>query len=95
VTKPADDYVRDFVEGISRLKLVFAHTIMEDIKSYKVARDEDLAKSPRVPHDTDLDHLIDITTETDQPIVVQDDSGKDVGVINKITLLKGIQGGKA
>jgi glycine betaine/proline transport system ATP-binding protein len=95
VTKPADDYVRDFVEGISRLKLVFAHTIMEDIKSYKVARGEDLSKSPRVSHDTDLDHLIDITTETDQPIVIQDDDGKDVGVINKTTLLKGIQGGKA
>jgi len=31
VTNPADDYVRDFVEGISRLKLVFAHSIMESI----------------------------------------------------------------
>ena len=29
VTNPIDDYVRDFVEGISTLKLIFAHTIME------------------------------------------------------------------
>ncbi len=95
VTKPADDYVEDFVEGISKLKLVFAHSIMEDISSYKPARGEDLAKSPRTSHDTDLDHLIDIATTTKQPIVIQNDKGKDVGVVNKSTLLKGIQGGKA
>ena len=95
VTKPADDYVKDFVEGISKLKLVFAHSIMEKISRYKMARGENLQKSPRVPHDTDLDHLIDVATQTNQPIVITNDKGKDVGVINKSTLLKGIQGGKA
>ena len=30
-----------------------------------------------------------------RPAGIQDDDGKDVGVINKSTLLKGIQGGKA
>jgi glycine betaine/proline transport system ATP-binding protein len=95
VTQPADDYVRDFVEGISRLKLVFAHSIMEDFILYQPRRGENLGQSPRVPHDTDLDHLIDITIQTEQPIVVQDDAGRDIGVINKTTLLKGIQGGKA
>jgi len=59
------------------------------------ARGEDLTKAPRTSHDTDLDHLIDIATTTKQPIVIQDDKGKDVGVVNKSTLLKGIQGGKA
>ena len=91
VTKPADDYVKDFVEGISRLKLVFAHSIMEDLSSYEPAHGEDLSASRRVPHDTDLDHLIDIATDSDHPIVVQSDSGVDVGVISKSTLLKGIQ----
>ena len=38
VTNPIDDYVRDFVEGISTLKLVFAHTIMERIADYRPAR---------------------------------------------------------
>ena len=92
VTKPADDYVKDFVEGISRLKLVFAHSIMEDLGSYN---GPGLDGAQRVPHGTDLDHLIDIATETDQPIVVQNDDGADVGFIDKTTLLKGIQGGKA
>ena len=48
-----------------------------------------------MPAASDLDHLIDIATETDAPIVVQNDSGTDVGVIDKKALLKGIQGGKA
>ncbi len=95
VTKPADDYVKDFVEGISKLKLVFAHSIMEDIKKYKPSRGENLAKAPRASHDTDLDHLIDMSTETTQPIVITNDKGKDVGVVNKSILLHGIQGGKA
>ncbi|TQV83064.1 quaternary amine ABC transporter ATP-binding protein [Denitrobaculum tricleocarpae] len=95
VTQPADDYVRDFVEGISKLKLVFAHSIMVPIESYEVTAGQDLALAPRAPHGTDLDQLIDIATTTEQPIVIQDDDGKDVGVINKATLLKGIQGGKA
>lgn len=95
VTNPADDYVRDFVDGISKLKLVFAHSIMEEIGTYRLANGEDLSLSPRTHHGTDLDQLIDIVTTTEQPIVIQDDEGNDVGVINKTTLLKGIQGGKA
>lgn len=92
VTNPIDDYVKDFVEGISTLKLIFAHTIMEKFDDYATSSSEDLAQSPRVPHDTDLSGLIDISTTTEHPIVITDD-GKDVGVVNKSTLLKGIKGG--
>ena len=34
VMDPADDYVREFVQGISKLKLVKAHSIMEPMESY-------------------------------------------------------------
>ncbi|AUQ48384.1 MULTISPECIES: quaternary amine ABC transporter ATP-binding protein [Phaeobacter] len=95
VTEPADDYVRDFVEGISKLKLVFAHSIMVPLAEYQAKDWEDLAVSPRAAHSTDLDTLIDISTATEQPIVITSDDGMDVGVIDKPTLLKGIQGGKA
>jgi len=73
VTEPADDYVRDFVEGISKLKLVFAHSIMEPINNYQLQSGDDLAQSPRASHSTDLDQLIDIATTTTQPIVIQND----------------------
>ncbi|MFL2550918.1 MAG: glycine betaine/L-proline ABC transporter ATP-binding protein [Arenicellales bacterium] len=95
VTDPADDYVRDFVEGISKLKLVYAHSIMDDLASYSPGPGEYLAKASRVPHDTDLDSLIDIAVDTGQPIVVQDDAGAEVGIIDRTTLLKGIKGGKS
>ena len=65
---------------------------MVDLNDYK---GNGIDGAPRVPHGTDLDQLIDIATETDAPIVVQDDGGGDIGVIDKTTLLKGIQGGKA
>ncbi len=92
VTNPIDDYVRDFVEGISTLKLIFAHTIMTKFDEYQPEHGDDLTKAPRVSHETDLSGLIDISTTTDQPIVIQDD-GKDVGVVNKKTLLQGIKRG--
>ena len=95
VTRPADDYVRDFVQGISRLKLVCAHTIMVPIDAWRPTRPVDLSASPRTLHDTNLDQLIDIATATDNVIVINDAEGNDIGVIDQVTLLKGIQGGKA
>ena len=92
VTNPIDDYVRDFVEGISTLKLIFAHTIMKRFDAYRPGPGDDLSLAPRVPHDTDLSGLIDVSTTTDQPIVITDGS-EDVGVVDKATLLKGIKGG--
>ena len=92
VTNPIDDYVRDFVEGISTLKLVFAHTIMVALEAYRPGPGDDLRAAPRAPHDTDLSGLIDLSTTTDQPIVITD-GGNDVGVVDKATLLKGIKGG--
>ena len=92
VTNPIDEYVTDFVEGISTLKLIFAHTIMVKYDEYQWESGENPDDAPRTSHDTDLSGLIDISAATNQPIVITDD-GKDVGVVNKTTLLKGIKGG--
>ena len=94
VTNPADDYVRDFVQNISKLKLVFAHTIQESISDYRTKHNEDLAQSPRVSQDVDLDHLVDVAVTTDNPIVTTDEAGADVGVVTKVRLLQGIKSGK-
>jgi glycine betaine/proline transport system ATP-binding protein len=88
VTAPADAYVREFVEGISRLKLVRAHTIMAPLNGGAPP-----TKAPRVDGEADLDALIDIAVGTPHPIVVQE-AGRDVGTIDKTVLLRGIQGGR-
>jgi glycine betaine/proline transport system ATP-binding protein len=82
--------VREFVQGISRLKLVKAHTIMEPIAAHPGPFDG----APRAAESVDLDHLIDLSVGSDQPIVITD-GGAEVGVVTKTTLLRGIQGGKA
>ena len=90
VTKPADDYVREFVQGISRLKLVQAHTIMEPLESLNGTS---ARGATRVSGDSDLDSLIDVAIDSDKPLIVTE-GGNDVGVITKTTLLRGIQGGR-
>ena len=89
VMHPADDYVREFVQGISKLKLVKAHSIMEPVDSFQGP----LEGAPRVDHSADLDQLIDLAVGTDLPVVITD-GGQDVGIVTKPRLLRGIQGGK-
>ena len=89
VMNPVDDYVREFVQGISKLKLVKAHSIMEPIDSHPSPLDG----APRADESADLDQLIDLAVGTDQPVVITK-GGVDVGVVTKPRLLRGIQGGK-
>lgn len=93
VTNPADEYVADFVQGISRLKLVFAHTVMLDsakfqqdggslqgIEGWRVASPE-----------ADLDTLVSLAVDCKDPIAIKED-GNLVGIVTKDVLLRGIQG---
>lgn len=89
VMNPADDYVREFVQGISKLKLVKAHSIMEPLESYS----GDLSGAPRADEGADLDQLIDHSVNSDLPVVITE-GGADVGLVTKPRLLRGIQGGK-
>jgi glycine betaine/proline transport system ATP-binding protein len=94
VTNPADDYVRDFVKDISKLKLVSARTILVPMDDYIPSPGEDLSQSPRTNADTDLDGLVDLSITTSHPIVITDPEGNDIGVVSKDRLLQGIQGGQ-
>ena len=89
VMNPADDYVREFVQGISKLKLVKAHSIMGPLD----AAPGPLGDAPRADEGADLDHLIDLSAETTSPVVITA-NGVDVGFVDKTRLLRGIQGGK-
>ena len=82
VMNPADDYVADFVAGISRLKVVRAHAVMRPIDGLRVPKD-----APRVNGNETLSTLIQLAIDNDKPILVED-GGADVGVIQRQDLLK-------
>jgi glycine betaine/proline transport system ATP-binding protein len=93
VTHPADDYVADFVAGISRLHIVYAHTVMFPIEEYcSIHLDENLDALQKVDTKYDLDQLVEIMAEKDESKVAVVDDGKIVGIVTRRSLLKGIQG---
>ena len=93
VTQPADDYVADFVAGISRLKLVFAHTVMQPYSEWKANGGAaiDDSNCPEATPETDLNDLIDLAVGHESPTLIVEDGGP-VGVVTKTALLRGIQG---
>jgi len=93
VTKPVDGYVTEFVKGISRLTLVRAHTVMQPIETYHGATEEDLSGFPTTSPEADLNELINLSVDTDKPILILKDK-KPIGIVTKRNLLRGIQGEK-
>ena len=95
VTAPADDYVADFVAGISRLKLVSASKIMVPLAQHE-ARHGPLGEGqhPEARPEDDLDTLVGLSTGTELPVIIRA-QGETLGVVTKDTLLTGLQGGDA
>jgi glycine betaine/proline transport system ATP-binding protein len=95
VVSPADDYVADFVKGISRLKVVQAKSIMQTVENFE-------NKNGKLPNDLDivkeddlLSKLIEISASKDKPIIVNNIQNKIIGVISQSDLLKAvIEGGE-
>ncbi len=87
VMNPADDYVAEFVAGISRLKVVRAHAVMQPIAEYTDQHGPLTDASPRIPEDESLSTLIHLAIDEDAPIIVTD-NGADVGVITRSRILK-------
>ncbi len=87
VMNPADDYVADFVAGISRLKVVHAHAVMQPLERHLAIHGTIAADAPRVGQDETLSNLITLAIETDGAIVVEH-GGTDVGVITRADLLR-------
>jgi glycine betaine/proline transport system ATP-binding protein len=93
VTQPADDYVADFVAGISRLHLVYAHSVMRPLASFQAKYpDVSLDQTPVTSPDVDLDQLIEIFVESDERQIRIMENNACVGVVTRMDLLRGIQG---
>jgi len=92
VTQPADDYVADFVAGISKLELISAGKIMEPVAAFEQRRGTQIAQDWPVADPThSLDQLLNLSIKTQHPIIVTAE-GKPVGVVTKNALLRGIRG---
>ncbi|WP_298836758.1 glycine betaine/L-proline ABC transporter ATP-binding protein [uncultured Roseobacter sp.] len=87
VMNPADDYVADFVAGISRLKVVRAHAVMKPIAEYVATHGPLPADAPRVNEGENLSTLINLAIDNSSAILVED-GGRDVGVITRADLLR-------
>jgi len=90
VVNPADEYVADFVKGISRLKVVQAKTVMQSIKEYEkkfgsLSDDNELVNENDV-----LSKLIETSISKDKPIIVSNKNNQKVGVISQSDLLKAV-----
>ena len=87
VMHPADDYVADFVAGISRLKVVHAHAVMQAPDAYLSSHGALPADGPSVAANETLSTLIEMAIEQDAPIQVVED-GKTVGIITREAILR-------
>ena len=87
---PSDEYVADFVKGISRLKVVQAKTIMQSIKEYKKTFGDNLGNNERVNQNDILSKLIETSVSEDKPIIVTNNDNLEVGIITQSDLLKAV-----
>lgn len=93
VTHPADDYVADFVAGISRLHLVSAQSVMYPVDDFlRKFPEVDAGQLPTVDVGDDLDSLVELMTDVEANRVAVLSKGAIVGIVTRRSLLRGIQG---
>ncbi len=90
VVNPSDEYVADFVKGISRLKVVQAKSIMQSIEEYKKTFGDNLSNNERVNENDILSKLIETSVSEDKPIIVTNNDNLEVGIITQSDLLKAV-----
>ena len=95
VVSPADNYVADFVKGISRLKVVQAKSIMQSVEKFENQNGK-LYNNLEVVNESDLlSKLIETSASKDKPVIVHNSQKEVVGVISQADLLKAvIEGGE-
>ena len=88
VTKPADEYVEDFVKGISRLKVVEAKSIMTPIDQFKKENGKLPDQTIKMRENDILSKLIEQSVTNNASLIITDKNDNDVGVITQQELLK-------
>ncbi|WP_254055035.1 glycine betaine/L-proline ABC transporter ATP-binding protein [Kiloniella sp. EL199] len=88
VMNPVDDYVSDFVAGISRLKVVRAHAVMQSLSDYEGKNGSLSENAQEFSEGADLGVLIEAAIETEKPAAIVDQAGKRIGVVTRADLLR-------
>lgn len=94
ILNPADDYVAEFVAGISRLHLIKAHSVMVNVEAFEKARPgTDLGKLVRTSPGADIDELITLMIQSAEDAIAVADQDRILGVVTPRSLLLGVKGG--
>ena len=94
ILNPADDYVADFVAGISKLNMIFAHAVMKPVDEFEARHGEVPGDAKEAHPDMDLADLMNLCVDGHGVVAVTQD-GKTVGVINRAGLIRAIQDSQA
>ena len=90
VVSPADEYVADFVKGISRLKVVQAKSIMQTVEFYESKNGKLSNDLQSVDEHELLNKLIEKSKSKNEPLIVTNSHKKTIGVITQSNLLKAV-----
>lgn len=87
--RPVDSYVADFMEGVSRLKLVKAHSIMQPALAEVLngASTSTLSECPTVNINANLEEMIDLAIAKCAEKLAIERDGQIVGVVSRENLL--------
>ena len=88
VLSPIDEYVADFVRGISRLQIVKASTIMQPLSNLEKKTLSPSKTCQRVSQNDKLSQLYDRALLTNKPLIVINEKHEDVGFITFSDLIK-------
>ena len=90
ILDPADDYVADFVKGISRLKVVEAKTIMKSKEQFEKENGPIPENAVSMKENDLLTKLIEKSVSNNAPIVIHNNEGKLIGAISQKDLLTSV-----
>ena len=94
VMNPEDDYVADFVKGISRLEVVKAKSIMKPVEDFKKEYGAIPKGALKMNENDDLSSLIENSVSSDMPIIINNSNNDEVGVVSQKDLLVAIVEGQ-
>ena len=90
IMNPEDDYVADFVKGISRLEVVKAGSIMTPVELFESLNGPIPENCVRMREDDVLSRLVDSLVSSKQPVVIVNEGGQTVGVVSQQDVLASI-----